>query len=57
MSSLEQISILDFPNEIIEVMMTFLTSYELLNLSKVGKRFEDCAKRLMENKPFSKYIL
>ena len=57
MSSLEEISILDFPDEIIEMMMTFLSFNDLFNLSKIGKRFEDCAKRVMKKKPFSKYII
>ena len=57
MSSLEKISILDFPDEVIEVMMTFLRFSDLFNLSKIGKRFEDCAKREMKKKPFSKYII
>ena len=57
MSSLEKISILDFPDEVIEVMMTFLKFSDIFNLSKVGKRFEDCAKRVMKKKPFSKHII
>ena len=57
MSSLEKISILDFPDEVIEVMMTFLRFSDLFNLSKVGKRFEGGAKRVMKKKPFSKNII
>ena len=57
MSSLEEMSILDFPDEIIEVMMTFLRFSDLYNLVKVEKRLKDCAKRVMKKKPFSKYII
>ena len=57
MSSLEKMTILDFPDEIIELMMTFLRFSDLFNLSKIGKRFEDCAKRVMKKKPFSKNII
>ena len=57
MSSLEKMSILDFPDEIIEVMMTFLRFSDLYNLVKVEKRLKDCANRVMKKKPFSKYII
>ena len=57
MSSLEQISILDFPDEIIEEMMTFLKFSDISNLRQVGKRFEDCARRVMKKMPFSMYII
>ena len=54
---LEKQSILVLPDEVIEEIMTFLLFSDLFNLSKVKKRLKNCAKRVMENKPFSKYII
>lgn len=54
---LEKQCILVLPDEVIEKIMKFLLFSDLLNLSKVEKRLENCAKRVMRNKPFSKYII
>ena len=54
---LEKQSILDLPEEVIEEIMLFLSFSDLFNLIKVNKRLESCAKRVMKNKPFSKYII
>ena len=54
---LEKQSFLDLPEEVIEEIMSFLSFSDLFNLSKVEKRIENCAKRVMKNKPFSKYFV
>ena len=54
---LEKQSILDLPEEVIEEIMSFLSFSDLFNLSKVEKRIENCTKRVMKNKPFSKYFV
>ena len=56
MASLNQKSILELPDEVIEEIMIFLSFSDLFNLMKQGTRMEDCAKRVLKNKPFSKYI-
>ena len=56
MEYLNQKSILELPDEVIEEIMSYLSFSDLLNLSKEGARMEDCAKRVMKNKAFSKYI-
>ena len=38
-------------------IMSFLSFSELFNSIKVEKRLENCAKRVMNKKPFSKYII
>ena len=57
MAHLEQKSLLDLPDEVIEEIMNFLLFSELFNLSKVDKRLKDCEKRVSKKKPFSKYII
>ena len=57
MACLEQKSLLNFPDEIIEHILAFLSFSDLFNVGKVEKRLEDCAKRVLEKKPsFSKCI-
>ena len=56
MEYLEHQSILHFPDEVIEEFMIFLSFSDLCYLSKVEKRLQDCAKRVLKKKPFSKYI-
>ena len=57
MACLEQKSFLNFPDEIIEHILAFLSFNDLYNVGKVEKRLEDCAKRVLEKKPpFSKCI-
>ena len=55
MACLEKKSILDMPDLVIEMILSFLSFCDLFNISKGGKRLEDCAKRVMKKKPFSKY--
>ena len=57
MAYLEQKTIFDLPDEIIEEIMTYLLFYDILNLNKLEKRLEDCVNRVMKKKPFSKYII
>ena len=54
---LEKQTILDLPEEVIEEIMSFLSISDLSILSKVEKRLENCAKRVIKNKPFSKYTI
>ena len=54
---LEKPSILDLPEEVMEEIMSFLSFSDLFNLSLVEARLKNCAKRVMKNKPFSKYII
>ena len=57
MTSLNEKYILDFPDEVIEEIMAFLSYSDYFNLSKVDKRLQDCAERVLKKKPFSKYII
>ena len=54
---LEKQSFLDLPDEVIEEIMSFLSFSDLFNLSKVEKRVENCAKRVLKNKPFGKFVI
>ena len=56
MACLEHQSILHLPDEILEEIMIFLSFSDLFNLSKVDKRLQDCAERVLKKKPCSKYI-
>ena len=57
LNSNQQKSLLNFPDEIIEHILAFLSFNDLYNVGKVEKRLEDCAKRVLEKKPpFSKFI-
>ena len=56
MTCLENKSIFHCPDEVIEEIMTFLSFADLYNLSKVEKRLQDCTKRVLKKKPFSKFI-
>ena len=55
MDRLVKKSILDLPDEVIEIIMAFFSFDDLFNLSKVGKKLADCAKRVSKKKPFGKY--
>ena len=57
MTCLEQKTIFELPDEILEEIMTYLLFYDFLNVSKVEKRLENCANRVMKKQPFSKYII
>ena len=54
MACLEQKTIFDLPDEIIEEIMTYLTFSDISSFSKVEKRLEECANRVMKRRPFSK---
>ena len=56
MDPLENDSLLVLPDEVIECIMSFLSLADLSKLSEIGKRLEDCAKRVSKMKPFRKYI-
>ena len=45
------------PDEVIEMIMTYLSVSDLLNWRKEGGRMEGCATRVLKKKPFSKYII
>ena len=55
MGSLVKKSILDLPDEVIDIIMVFLSFADLFNLSKIRKKLADCAKRASKKKPFGKY--
>ena len=51
MTDLGQISLLNLPDEIIEVVTSFLSFKELVKLTKLGsKRLEECANRTLKKK-------
>ena len=55
---MEQATSLDFPipNEIIEIVMAYLSSEDLLNLAAVGsERLKKCAFRVLRKKSKGKY--
>ena len=52
---LKQKSILDLPDEVIEMMISFLSFCDLYKLRKQGKRLADCTEKVLKKKPFSKY--
>ena len=53
---LKQKSILDLPDEVIEMMISLLSFCDLYKLRKQGKRLADCTERVLKKKPFSKYV-
>ena len=55
MDHLVKKSILDLPDEVIEIIMIFLSFDDLFNLSKIRKKLADCAKHVSKKKPFGKY--
>ena len=57
MACLKQKSIHNLPDEIIENIIAFLSFDDIFNLNKVGKRLENCAKRVAKKKPFGKYTI
>ena len=56
MACLDQKSIIDLPDEVIEEIMDYLSCNEIFNLS-IAVKIYHCAKRVSRNKPFSKYII
>ena len=51
MTNLGQISLMNLPDEIIEVVTSFLSFEELMRLTRVGnKRLEKVAKRTLKNR-------
>ena len=54
MDRLVKKSITDLPDEVIEIIMAFLSFTDLFNLSKEGKKLAECAKRVSKKKPFGK---
>jgi len=53
MTNLEQISLMNLPNEIIEVVTSFLSFEELMRLTRVGnKRLEEVAKRTLKRNSY-----
>ena len=51
MTNLGQISLMNLPDEIIEVVTSFLSFEELMRLTRVGnKRLEEVAKRTLKKK-------
>ena len=51
MTNLEQISLMNLPDEIIEVVTSFLSFEELMSLTRIGnKRFEEVAKRTLKKR-------
>ena len=54
MDRLVKKSILDLPDEVIEIIMAFLSFTDLVNLGITRKKLADCAKRVSKKKPFGK---
>ena len=51
MTNLGQISLMNLPDEIIEVVTSFLSFEELMSLTRVGnKRLEEVAKRTLKKR-------
>ena len=56
MPLLKENTLTDLPNEIIEKILTYLSSADLLNLSIAGnERLKDCSYRLLRKKANGKY--
>ena len=56
MSCMEQITILELPNEVIEKIFAYLSSADLLSLGVVGnKKLRYCCYSLLHRKPHGKY--
>ena len=55
MEHLDKKSLLDLPDEAIELIMDYLSFKDLSNLGLVRNRLGNCAKRVAKKKPFSKY--
>ena len=55
MARLEEESIPDLPDEIIEHIISFLSFADIFKLNKERTRLGACAKRVSRTKPFSKY--
>ena len=54
MDRLVKRSMADLPEEVIEIMMAFLSFTDLFNLSKEEGKLAECAKRVSKKKPFGK---
>ena len=52
MDRLVKNSMTDLPEEVIEIIMAFLSFTDLFNLSKAGKKLVACAKRVAKKKPY-----
>ena len=55
--NLEQKSILDLPDEVIDEIMAYLSYNDLYKLRNVGSRLGDCAKEALKNRAFSKHVI
>ena len=52
MSHLEKAGFLDIPDEMIDKVLSYLKSEELLNLAAIGnKRLRDCSYKFLRKKP------
>ena len=57
MSHLEKIDFLGIPNEIIEKILSYLQSEDLLSLAVIGnKRLRDCSYKFLRKKPLGMYL-
>ena len=55
MEHLDKKSLLDLPDEAIELIMDYLSFKDLSNLGIIRDRLGNCAKRVAKKKTFSKY--
>ena len=55
MACLEEESIPDLPDEVIEHIISFLSFADIFKLNKERTRLGACAKRVSRTKPFSKF--
>ena len=55
MACLEEVSIPDLPDEVLEHIISFLSFADIFKLYKEGTRLGACAKRVSRKKPFRKY--
>ena len=57
MPRLEKIDFLDIPDEMIDKVLSYLPSEDLLNLGVVGnKRLIDCSYKSLRKKPLGMYL-
>ena len=57
MSRLEKIDFLDIPDEMIDKVLSYLPSEDLLNLGVIGnKRLRDGSYKLLRKKPLGMYL-
>ena len=57
MEHLVKKSLLDLPDQAIEIILDYLSFDDLINLGKVQRRLATCVKRVSKKKPFSKYYM